>query len=126
MPGADRFTIQAAIAAVHAEARRFEDTDWDQIVALYDLLLARRDDPVVRMNRAIAVAQPDEPEVGLRLLRALADEPELGRHHPYHVAVALLLEETGDPEGAMHSWQRALDLVGNRTQRRFIERRFEA
>lgn len=126
MPGADRFTIQAAIAAVHAEARRFEDTDWDQIVALYDLLLARRDDPVVRMNRAIAVAQPDEPEVGLRLLRALADEPELGRHHPYHVAVALLLEETGDPEGATHSWQRALDLVDNRTQRRFIERRFEA
>ncbi len=123
MPGAGRFTIQAAIAAVHAESATFDDTDWAQIVALYDLLLRHGEDPVVRMNRAIAVGRRDGPAAGLALLEALADEPELVRHHPYHVALALFLDEVGDRDGAGLAWQRALGLVDNSAQRRFIEHR---
>lgn len=123
MPDAGRFTIQAAIAAVHAEANHFDATDWAQIVALYDLLLRHGEDPVVRMNRAIAVGRRDTPDDGLGLLLALTDEPELDRHYPYHVALALFLEETGDPGGAADAWKRALELVDNSAQRRFIERR---
>lgn len=124
-PTAARFTIQAAIAAVHAEADSFEETDWAQIVALYDLLLDHGEDPVVRMNRAIAVGRRDDPAHGLALLQALAGEAELERHHPYHVALALFLEETGDEANALREWQRALALVENSAQRRFIERHLE-
>ncbi|MDN5900216.1 MAG: RNA polymerase sigma factor [Brachybacterium sp.] len=120
---AGRFTIQAAIAAVHAESSRFEDTDWAQIVALYDLLLARGDDPVVRMNRAIAVGRAQTPAEGLALLEQLGEEPRLRRHHPFHVALALFHEELGRMEEAVAAWHRALDLVGSTAERRFIERR---
>lgn len=123
MPGAGRFAIQAAIAAVHAESVSFEATDWPQIVALYDLLLGLGEDPVVRMNRAIAVGRRDDPAVGLALLQSLADEPELARHHPYHVALALFLEETGENDAAAAEWQRAWELVDNAAHRRFIEAR---
>lgn len=122
-PDAGRFTIQAAIAAVHAESVRFEDTDWPQIVALYDLLLARGNDPVVRMNRAIAVGRALTPADGLTLLEQLAEDPELTRHHPFHIALALFREELGMPEEAAAAWHRALDLAGSRAERRFIERR---
>lgn len=122
-PGAGRFTIQAAIAAVHAEAARFEDTEWPQIVALYDLLLARGDDPVVRMNRAIAVGRAQAPAEGLALLEQLAGDPELSRHHPFHIALALFREELGRTQEAAAAWHRALDLVGSVAERRFIERR---
>ncbi|WP_245851207.1 hypothetical protein [Brachybacterium vulturis] len=118
-----RFTIQAAIAAVHAESSRFEDTDWPQIVALYDLLLARGDDPVVRMNRAIAVGRAQAPTDGLALLEQLAADPELSRHHPFHIALALFREELGRTEAAVTAWHRALDLVGSTAERRFIEQR---
>jgi RNA polymerase sigma-70 factor, ECF subfamily len=123
---AGRFTIQAAIAAVHAEAARFEDTDWRQIVALYDLLLTRGEDPVVRMNRAIAMGKAQEPSVGLELLEALVEEPELARHHPFHIARALFLAEVGRTDAAASAWQRALELVDNAAERRFIERRLAA
>jgi RNA polymerase sigma-70 factor, ECF subfamily len=123
MPGAGRFAIQAAIAAVHAESPTFAATDWAQIVALYDLLLAQGEDPVVRMNRAIAVGRRDRPSVGLALLRALAGEPELANHHPYHVALALFLDEVGEPDEARAEWARALQLVDNGGLRRFIERK---
>lgn len=99
-PGAGRFTVQAAIAAVHAEAASFEETDWPQIVALYDLLAHFDAGPVVRMNRAIAVARRDTPQRGLDLPEQLAVEPELRGHHPFHVALALLRDEVGDTTGA--------------------------
>lgn len=122
---AGRLTIQAAIAAVHAEAARFEDTDWRQIVVLYDLLLARGEDPVVRMNRAIAVGRAQEPTSGLAQLEELAEVAELGRHHPFHIARALFCQEVGRHEDALAAWRRALELVDNSAERRFIERRLE-
>lgn len=120
---AARFTVQAAIAAVHAEADRFEETDWPQIVALYSLLLRHGEDPVVRMNRAIAVGRRDGPAAGLALLEQLGGEPELARHHPYQVARALFLTETGRAAEADRAWRRAHELAGNSAERRFIERR---
>ena len=70
-----------------------------------------------------AVGRRDEPAAGLELLRSLADEPELARHHPYHVALALYLDEVGEPDAAQRAWLDALDLVENSAQRRFIEQR---
>lgn len=123
LPAAGRFTVQASIAAVHAEAPTFEQTDWRQVVALYDLLLGLGEDPVVQMNRAIAVGRRDTPADGLRLLAGLAGEPELSRHHPYHVALALFSEQVGRKDDAASAWRRARELVDNDAQRRFIERR---
>jgi RNA polymerase sigma-70 factor (ECF subfamily) len=122
---AGRLTIQAAIAALHAEARTFAATDWAQIVALYSMLLQHGEDPVVRMNRAIAVGRARAPQDGLALLEELAGEPELAQHHPFHVALALFHEEVGRPAAAVAAWRRALELVDNRAERRFIERRLE-
>ncbi|WP_193103751.1 RNA polymerase sigma factor [Brachybacterium sp. FME24] len=123
---AGRLTIQATIAAVHAEADRFEETDWEQIVVLYDLLLARGEDPVVRMNRAIAVGRAREPTDALALLEQLAEHPELARHHPFHIAHALFCEKVERFDDAVAAWRRALELVDNSAERRFIERRLDA
>ena len=118
---AGRFTIQAAIAAVHAEAPAFESTDWAQIVSLYSLLLMQREDPVVRMNRAIAIGRRDGPEAGLALLEELEGEPGLAGHHPYHVALALFRTELGrDPDSA---WEQALAPAGNAAERRYVTQR---
>ena len=125
-PDAGRYAIQAAIAALHAEAPRFEETDWDQIVVLYDLLLARGEDPVVRMNRAIAVGRSHGPEEGLALLEQLAEEPELRAHSPFHAALALFHEETAQHALAAEDWTRALELGGSDGERRFLERRRDA
>ncbi|MGP9536512.1 RNA polymerase sigma factor [Brachybacterium sp. AOP43-C2-M15] len=124
-PAAGAFTIRAAIAAVHAEAGSFEATDWEQIVALYSMLLGHGEDPVVRMNRAIAVGRARRPQDGLDALLALADEPMLDRHHPYHAALALFHEEQGQGEAAVAAWRRAIDLADNSAERRFLERRLE-
>ncbi|EWS80928.1 RNA polymerase subunit sigma-24 [Brachybacterium phenoliresistens] len=122
-PGAGRWAIQAAIAAVHAEAPVFEATDWPQIVALYDLLLRHDPGPVVRMNRAIAVGRRDGLEHGLALLDGLAGEAELAAHQPYHLARAITLEELGRPAEARAAYARALELTGTEGERRFVARR---
>lgn len=120
---AGRFTIQAAIAAVHAEAATFAATDWEQILALYSLLLSRGEDPVVRMNRAIALGRARSPREGLDALRELEAEPGLAHHHPFHAALAMFHEETGRPERAVAAWQRALELADNAAERRFLTAR---
>ena len=125
-PDAGRYAVQAAIAALHAEAPRFEETDWAQIVVLYDLLLALGEDPVVRMNRAIAVGREHRPEEGLALLEQLAEEPELRSHSPFHAALALFHEETGQHGRAVEHWARALELGGSEGERRFLEQRLES
>ena len=125
-PDAGRYAIEAAIAALHAEAPRFEETDWDQIVVLYDLLLARGEDPVVRMNRAIAAGRSRGPEEGLALLEQLAGEPELRAHSPFHAALALFHEETTQNALAAEHWTRALELGGSEGERRFLARRRDA
>lgn len=118
-PGA--FTLQAAIAAVHCQAARAEDTDWAQIVGLYDLLERLQPSPIIALNRAAAVAMADGPQAGLALMDALANE--LDQYHLLHAARADLLRRAGSLTAAAHSYQRALALVTNERERRFLERR---
>lgn len=118
-PGA--FTLQAAIAAVHCQAARAEDTDWAQIVGLYDLLERLQPSPIIALNRAAAVAMADGPQAGLALMDALANE--LDQYHLLHAARADLLRRAGLLAEAAHSYQRALALVTNERERRFLERR---
>lgn len=101
------FQIQAAINAVHADATRMEDTDWAQVVALYDQLLALVPTPVVALNRAIAVGEVDGPAAAL----ALVDDLGLDGYHPFHVARADLLERLGRDDEATAAWTRAAALA---------------
>lgn len=123
MAGAGRWTIQAAIAACHAEAPSFAQTDWHQVVALYDLLLHHDPGPVVRMNRAIAIGRRDGLGQGLALLNGLADDPLLEGHQPFHTARAITLAELGETASARISYLRALELTSNAGERRFLEHR---
>jgi RNA polymerase sigma-70 factor, ECF subfamily len=118
------FQIQAAIAAVHADAATVEATDWAQIVALYDLLYELRPNAVVALNRAVAVAELDGPGAGLDALDAL-DVTMLGDYQPYHAARADLLARAGR-RGATAAYDRAIELTANPTERRFLERQRKA
>lgn len=122
--GPGPYSVQASIAAVHAESRDVESTDWAQIVVLYDLLLALAPGPVVRMARAVAVGRRDGPQSGLRQLDALAGEAELERHHPFHAARATTLEELGRGEEARRAWARAHQLTENASEREYLVRRW--
>jgi RNA polymerase sigma-70 factor (ECF subfamily) len=117
------FALQAAIAAVHCRAPRAEDTDWPQIVRLYDLLERVQPSPVVSLNRAVAVAMVAGPAAALELLDTLAVTGELDRYHLLHAARAELLRRLGRPADAAASYARALGLVTNATERRFLTRR---
>ena len=117
------FALQAAIAAVHCEATQAADTDWRQIVALYGRLEALQPSPVVSLNRAAAVAMIDGPEKALELVERLAGE--LNAYHLYHASRADLLRRAGDATGAAASYRRALELVSNETERRYLERRLQ-
>ena len=117
------FGLQAAIAAEHCKARRAEDTDWLQIVTLYDLLLRMQPSPVVLLNRAVAVAMDQGPERGLALIDELATNGDLDNYHLLHAARADLLRRVGSNDESAASYQRALELVTNETERRFLERR---
>ncbi|MBL8777601.1 MAG: RNA polymerase subunit sigma-24 [Acidimicrobiales bacterium] len=116
------FQVQAAIAAVHADAARADDTDWDQIVTLYDLLLTLRPNPVVALNRAVAVGERDGPEAGLAALTEL-DAAQLDAYQPYHAARADLLARAGHLEAATDAYDRALTLTTNPTERAFLSAR---
>ena len=120
-PGA--FALQAAVAAVHCQAERPEDTDWAQIVRIYDLLGQVQDSPVVELNRAVAVAMANGPQAGLALIDALAAAGDLDGYHLLHAARADLLRRVGSREEASKSYERALALVTNESERRFLERR---
>jgi RNA polymerase sigma-70 factor (ECF subfamily) len=117
------YTLQAAIAAVHADAAHMEQTDWTQIVLLYDLLLRLTDSPVVALNRAVALAMRDGPEVGLTALATLRKEGALANYHPLHSAHAELSRRAGDPAAARASYEKALQLVQQEPERRFLEQR---
>ena len=119
VPGAYR--IQAQIAACHAAAPRPEDTDWPQIASRYAELAAVRPSPVVELNRAAAVAMADGPDAGLRLLEPLA--ADLDRYHLFHAAQADLLRRAGRDAAAAEAYDRAIALVANRTERRYLEGR---
>jgi RNA polymerase sigma-70 factor (ECF subfamily) len=121
--GPGPFGLQAAIAALHCQAPRAEDTDWPQIVRLYDLLERLQPSPVVSLNRAAAIAMVDGPEPALALIDALALDGELDHYHPLHAARADLLRRLGRSAEAAKSYARALALVTNDAERRFLERR---
>src|SRR5262249_5500782 len=107
------FALQAAIAAVHCRAARSEQTDWREIVRLYDILERVQPSPVVSLNRAAAIAMADGPGAGLALIDTLAAGGELDRYHLLHSARAELLRRIGSLEEAATSYARALALVTN-------------
>ena len=119
------YTVQAAIAAVHAEAAQAASTDWSRIVALYDLLLRAEPSPVVELNRAVAVAMRDGPPAGLALIDALLARGELGDYYLAHSARADLCRRIGNAAEARKSYRRALELTQQASERRFLERRLE-
>jgi len=118
-----RFTLQAAIAAVHADAARAADTDWNEIVELYNLLLQIDSSPVIQLNRAAAIAMRDGPEAGLALVDALLATGDLDDYHLAHSARADLSRRLGRVGDARASYQRALSLTRQEPERRFLERR---
>jgi RNA polymerase sigma-70 factor (ECF subfamily) len=116
------FAIQAAIAALHCQAARFEDTDWSQILLLYNQLARIQPSPVIALNRAVAVAMVQGPQAGLAAIDALETE-ELENYHLLHAARADLYRRLGQSKEAVQSYDRALSLVNNESERRYLERR---
>lgn len=117
------YTIEAAIASVHCRALRPDDTDWSQIVRLYDLRERLLPSPVISLNRAVAVAMSEGPEAGLKILAQLEDAGELNTYHLFHAAKADLLRRSGAFDDASASYKRALELVTNESEQRFLEKR---
>lgn len=117
------YTLQAAIAAVHAEAREAAATDWAQIVALYELLLRIEPSPVAELNRAVAVAMRDGAAAGLELVDALLARGELGDYHLAHAARADLCRRLGRTRDARAAYERALSLASLAPEQRFLEHR---
>jgi RNA polymerase sigma-70 factor (ECF subfamily) len=117
------YSIQAAIAAVHANAASAAATDWAQIVALYDLLARAEPSPVVELNRAVAVAMRDGPPAGLALIDAILARGDLSDYHLAHAARADLCRRLDRTAEARVSYERALSLTGQEPERRFLQRR---
>lgn len=117
------YTLQAAIAAVHAEAPSAAETDWAQIVSLYDILMHANPSPVVGLNRAVAVAMHDGPEAGLTLIDDILARGDLNGYHLAHAARADLYRRLGNEDEARTSYERALNLAQQEPERRFLERR---
>lgn len=117
------YTIQAAIAAVHAGAADSEDTDWARIVALYDVLARIQPSPVVELNRAVAVAMRDGPQAGLELIDGIFSRGELDGYHLAHAARADLCRRLGKSSDAKASYEKALSLARQEPERRFLKRR---
>jgi RNA polymerase sigma-70 factor (ECF subfamily) len=117
------YTMQAAIAAVHANAPSVAATDWDEIVALYDLLLRVTPSPIIELNRAVAVAMRDGPEAGLALIDAIVARGDLANYHLLYAARADLCRRLGRMTAARAAYQQALNLVQQAPERRFLERR---
>lgn len=120
------YTIQASIAAVHAEATSAEQTDWAQIVALYDVLLRVEPSPIIQLNRAVAIAMRDGPAKGLELVDALLERGELAQYHLVHAARADLCRRLGRKAEARTSYERALALTKQEPEQRFLRQRLRA
>jgi RNA polymerase sigma-70 factor (ECF subfamily) len=117
------YTIQAAIASVHAQAPSSTATDWAQIVQLYDMLMQSNPSPVVELNRAVAVAMRNNPLAGLDLVDAILARGDLGDYHLAHAVRADLCRRLGRTAEARTSYRQALDLTQQEPERRFLERR---
>jgi RNA polymerase sigma-70 factor (ECF subfamily) len=121
--GFGKYTVQAAIAAVHAEAATADSTDWSQIVGLYDLLLRMVPSPVVELNRAVAVAMRDGPKDGLTLIDGILNRGDLSDYHLAHSARAELCRRLGKHAEARASYERALELTELEPEKRFLQHR---
>ncbi len=117
------YQLQAAIAAVHDEATRFEETDWPQILALYELLIAISDNPIVRLNRTAALAMVQGPHAGLTLLEKLEADGRMTEHHRLHAVRAHLLEMAGDRGAARTSYEAAARRTTSLQERRYLQGR---
>jgi RNA polymerase sigma-70 factor (ECF subfamily) len=120
------YQLQAAIAALHAEARSSAETDWPQIAALYNELARINPSPVVQLNGAVAIGMSEGPGRGLALIDALGASGELDRYHLFHAARADMLRRLGSFEAAAEAYRRALALMGNDVERAYLERRLAA
>jgi RNA polymerase sigma-70 factor (ECF subfamily) len=119
------YTLQASIAAVHAEAQRTAETDWGQIVALYGFLARMEPSPVIELNRAVAVAMRDGPQAGLDLIDQILADGNLADYHLAHSARAEMCRRLGRLDEARESFRRALELTRQEPERRFLERRLQ-
>jgi RNA polymerase sigma-70 factor, ECF subfamily len=117
------YQMQAAIAALHAEAAGPADTDWPQIAALYGVLARIQPSPVVQLNRAVAIGMAEGPHRGLALIDELGTSGELDRYHLFHAARAEMLRRLGSFEAAAGAYRRALALMANGVERAYLERR---
>jgi predicted RNA polymerase sigma factor len=115
--------LQAAIAAVHAEAQSADDTDWPQIVGLYDLLVRAEPSPVIELNRAVAIAMRDGPEAALPLVERILGRGDLAEYQPAHAARADLCRRVGRTADARAAYERALELTQQEPERRFLQAR---
>jgi RNA polymerase sigma-70 factor (ECF subfamily) len=123
--GPGSYAIQSAIAAVHCRATRAENTDWPQILQLYDALESLHPSPIVALNRAVAVAMVNGPPAGLALIDEIAATGDLDGYHLLHSARADLLRRMGSNTESATAYLKALDLVTNDSERRFLERRLQ-
>ncbi len=114
------YQLQAAIAAVHDEAASWTDTDWPQIVALYEVLLQLSDNPMVALNHAVAVAMAEGPTRGLELLGQIETDERIAKDHRLHAVRAHLLEMSGDPAGARTAYELAATLTTSLPQQRYL------
>jgi RNA polymerase sigma factor (sigma-70 family) len=117
------YQLQAAIAAVHAEAATAETTDWRQILGLYDLLVALAPSPMTRLNRVVALAMVDGPAAGLLALDTAATDPSIADHHRTHAVRAHFLEDVGDTAGARDEYERAARLTHSIPERQHLLQR---
>ncbi len=122
-PALGPYQLQAAIAATHANAAHAQDTDWHQVHALYRILERIAPNPMVTLNRAVALAQTRGPSAGLELLAALDDDARMAGHHRLHAVRAHLLEQAGDQAAARESYQLAARLTASQAERRYLESR---
>jgi len=120
------YTLQAAIASVHAVAPSVEETNWALIVDYYEMLLQLRPGPVVALQRAVAIAMRDGPEAGLELVAALLEDAKLTDYHSAHAIHADLARRAGKTETALLSYDRAIALVRQEPERRYLERQRDA
>jgi RNA polymerase sigma factor (sigma-70 family) len=117
------YQLQAAIAATHANAAHAQETDWHQVHALYRILERIAPNPMVTLNRAVALAQTSGPRAGLEILAALDGDPRMACHHRLHAVRAHLLEQAGDEAAARESYQRAARLTASLAEQRYLESR---
>ena len=117
------YTLQAAIAAVHAEAESIAVTDWRQIVALYDRLARIQPSPVVQLNRAVAIAMRDDPEAGLTQIDAVLEDGELSNYYLAHSARADMYRRLGRTAQARSAYEKALALTQQEPERQFLQER---